>query len=363
MNALKHCMPPTRFALRVLVVGVSLACAAVCAQSQVPRLPDGAGSVPGSTPGRPSLEPGPQSGAPPTGAPTAQDGLAPGETLVPVAPAAPVRRPPPASPNVAAGLPAGLGFDTPVGDADVERVVARRGPVRVLVQPGLERLVSFPGPVALHAPEGLDTLARIQIIDRTVYIKALMPFEALRLVAEDLGSGRQIPLDLVAQARPTSPVRDPLEIVVPGLGAGAAFVAPAPTPSAAAAEGAPDEGLDMVGLTRYAAQSLYAPRRLAPARPGVRSIPVRSTPIDGLYRGWRVRTTPIAAWRSGQLYVTAVRFDNDGREPHDLDLDDIRGRWLAATAQHRRLLPAQTEWNSTTVYLVCDRPFDACREQ
>ncbi|MBW8833508.1 MAG: DUF3438 family protein, partial [Burkholderiales bacterium] len=45
----------------------------------------------------------------------------------------------------------------------------------------------------------------------------------------------------------------------------------------------------------------------------------------------------------------------------DIDLQEMRGRWLAATAQHSRLLAAGSDWDTTTVYLVCDRPFDACR--
>ena len=69
----------------------------------------------------------------------------------------------------------------------------------------------------------------------------------------------------------------------------------------------------------------------------------------------------IGAWRSGQLYVTAVRFTNQGTNPLDIDLQEMRGQWLAATAQHTRLLAAGSPWATTTVYLVCDRPFDACR--
>ena len=42
------------------------------------------------------------------------------------------------------------------------------------------------------------------------------------------------------------------------------------------------------------------------------------------------------------------------------DADYVRGRWRAITFQHGRLLGKGSEADTTVVYLVCDRPFDAC---
>lgn len=236
-------------------------------------------------------------------------------------------------------------------DPDAERVVYQLAPVRISVPMGRERTVSLPGPFALHAPEGFDALVRSQIIERTAYLKSLAPFSSLRVVAEDLATGRQIPMDLVSVPDDGSPQR-PIEVFVPVEGQ----------------QGESDYGgergvpaLDMVALTRHVAQVLYAPRRLMPSTPAVRQVPVNPAPVDGLYRGWDVETVPIGAWRSGDLYVTAVRFTNTGSQAIDLDLQEVRGRWLAATAQHTRLLASDPAWRTTTVYLVCDRPFDACR--
>lgn len=252
------------------------------------------------------------------------------------------------------GMPSGLGFEAgptagPTDNEDAERVVFQRAPIRVALSVNQERLVTFPGPIAFRAPEGFEGLVQTQIIDRTAYLKAIAPFGSIRVVAEDLGTGRQIPIDLVSDST-TTVVKRPVEVMVP-----------AQMSSDTAVAGNETKTLDMVGLTRYAAQSLYAPRRLVPAVPGVKQLPIASVPVEGLYRGWRVQTTPIGAWRSGQLYVTAVRFTNQGQQPLDIDLQEMRGRWLAATAQHTRLLAAGSDWSTTTVYLVCDRPFDACR--
>jgi integrating conjugative element protein (TIGR03749 family) len=236
-------------------------------------------------------------------------------------------------------------------DPDTERVVYRLAPVRIPLPIGRERTVSLPGPFALHAPEGFDALVRSQIIERTAYLKGLATFGSLRVVAEDLATGRQIPMDLVSVPDDGS-APHPMEIFVE------ARVPKDDSDSGVGRDAAP---LDMVALTRHAAQVLYAPRRLVPSTPAVRQVPVHPAPVDGLYRGWRVETVPIGAWRSGDLYVTAVRFTNTGDQAIDLDLQELRGRWLAATAQHTRLLASDPAWRTTTVYLVCDRPFDACR--
>ena len=299
----------------------------------------------------------------PASAASADDGLDSTEAIVPDSKG----RQAPRRPTPLADMPTGLGFDDGAQDApDSERVVFRRAPVRIVLPVNRERLVTFPGTVALHAPEGFEGMVQSQIIDRTAYFKALIPFATLRVVAEDINTGRQIPIDLIGSEKAKAAM-SPVEVIVPGVVAASNSAgsdsAPGAAPGAARAQSKPAEpmSLDMVGLTRYAAQALYAPRRLVPATAGVRQIPISAVPVDGLYRGWRVETTPIGAWRSGQLYVTAVRFTNQGQQPIDIDLQEMRGQWLAATAQHTRLLAAGSDWGTTTVYLVCDRPFAACR--
>jgi len=255
-------------------------------------------------------------------------------------------------------MPAGLGFDN--ADAvDAEHVAFQRAPVRIVLPLKRERLITFPGAVALHAPEGFESLVQSQIIERTAYVTALSPFGSLRVVAEDLNTGRQIPIDLVVDANTKTALR-PVDVIVPNLNANGSAADDTGSPGARSARTDP-AALDMVALTRHAALSLYAPRRLVPAAPGVKQLPIATVPVEGIYRGWRVQTTPIGAWRSGQLYVTAVRFTNQGQQALDIDLQEMRGNWLAATAQHTRLLAAGSDWDTTTVYLVCDRPFEACR--
>ena len=110
-------------------------------------------------------------------------------------------------------------------------------------------------------------------------------------------------------------------------------------------------------LTRYAAQQLYAPTRLIPRQPGVVAIPVSAEPVE-LVHGARIEAVPVAAWKAGLRYVTAVKLTNRTQRPVVLDPRELRGAWLAATFQHNRLLPAGDEADTTAVYLISDRPFD-----
>jgi integrating conjugative element protein (TIGR03749 family) len=118
--------------------------------------------------------------------------------------------------------------------------------------------------------------------------------------------------------------------------------------------------VDMVQLTRHAARQIYAPRRLAWPTPGVHQVDVRRTPMDGLIRGANVLTQPLGQWKSGPLYVTAVLVKNRSKYPQEIVLEQLRGRWIAATAQHGRMGPAGSETDNTAIYLVCDRSFEAC---
>lgn len=114
-----------------------------------------------------------------------------------------------------------------------------------------------------------------------------------------------------------------------------------------------------VALTRFAAQQIYAPARLAEQPTGISNVPL---PAAGdavpLYRGGRITATPAASWRGrGGLYVTAVTVVNATDEALALDPRLARGDWLAATFHHRKLGPKGQPDDTSTLYLISDRPF------
>jgi integrating conjugative element protein (TIGR03749 family) len=237
------------------------------------------------------------------------------------------------------------------GGAGVERAVFQREPVRVQLSVGKERLITLPAPAGLNLPTDMDQVARIETIGSTMYVTPLVPFTPIRIVAELIDTGQLVPFDFVASAGEKLPE---LEVSVVDPQAGAA--------GAAGEEAKKDEApsADMVQLTRHAARQLYAPRRLAWATPGVNQVAVATDPVPRLIRGLNADIVPLGQWKSGPLYVTAVRVTNRSTMPVELALEQLRGRWVAATAQHGRIGAAGSDTDTTAVYLVCDRSFESC---
>lgn len=240
----------------------------------------------------------------------------------------------------------------------VERAVFRNEPVRVNLAVGEERLVTLPAPATLSVPTDIEHVARVEIIGPTLYVTALTPFHKIRIVAELLDSGQQIPMDFVAGLDGKSALPE-LEVAVlaPDTQSGKTG---ATTQSESGDTAAEQTSADMVQLTRHAARQLYAPRRLAWAAPGVNQVDVAMKHVPTLIRGVNAEVVPLGQWKSGPLYVTAVRVTNKSAYPLEIPLEQLRGRWISATAQHGRVGPVGSETDTTAIYLVCDRTFEAC---
>lgn len=248
-------------------------------------------------------------------------------------------------------LVAGLSLSGPVSaasDTPPDRVVWDGTPVRVVLPVGEERLVRFPaGHVRVGLPPHVDDRIRVFSNEGIVYLQARETFGPARAVIEDVQSGARFMLDLSAEQGGTAH-----ELVIHRPGTGQEHRA-----ESAEGAGADHPNLDYVSLTRFAAQSLYGPARLAPRMPGVRQVSLNRDSLQ-LVRGAAVRAEPLAAWRGGDRYVTAVQLTNVTEAPVILDPRDLRGEWRTATFQHARLQPAGHEADTTAAYLVSDRPFE-----
>ena len=239
-------------------------------------------------------------------------------------------------------------LDAPDAQAS-KRMVWKKRPLRLHLSTGQERLVDFPEPVMVGAPPGIETVLRTQIIDDTVYWQAMAPFEVARIQVRAIDSGRVYLFDI--SAHDEGPAYPDVTIVD----------AANPEESAAGGPGQPSSsaagGWNYVTLTRFAAQQLYAPTRLTRQPGSLFRAPVNPVPIP-LMRGGRIEATPLAAWRGGSYYVTAVRLNNLTGGTVNLDPRDLRGGWLTATFQHAFLRSKGTVADNTAVYLVSSQPFD-----
>lgn len=239
-----------------------------------------------------------------------------------------------------------------------ERVVWNKAPIAIPLVVGEERLVHFPDSVSIGLPQSLTPLLRSQSINGTLYLLARQAFEPTRVMVRSETDGPIYVLDISAAPGGVDSGSLPdVQVLLQ-----ASQKSPQDLSEDAGADQSTSvkqsQSLGYAALTRYAAQQLYAPTRLIPRQPGVVAIPVNPEPVD-LVVGGKIEAVPVAAWKAGLGYVTAVKLINRTQSPVVLDPRELRGSWLAATFQHNRLLPAGSEADSTAVYLVSDRRFDA----
>ena len=231
-------------------------------------------------------------------------------------------------------------------DNTPQRIAWHNVPIPVVLAVGEERRVQFRAPVSVAVPTSLQALLRTQTVNGTVYLLAHSVFAEARVLVRELDSGQTYLLDL--SATHDANINQAL-IVEPR--AESEHLATTQTAAGARTHG-------YVSLTRFAAQQLFAPLRLASPLPGVARVPVHSESVL-LIPGDSIEATPLMAWRAGKLFLTAVRLRNRSAEPRLLDPRELRGQWLTATFQHARLLPAGSLADSTAVYLISAQPFAA----
>ena len=232
-----------------------------------------------------------------------------------------------------------------------ERIEWKKAPIRLELVAGQEQRIEFPAAVKVGVPASVQPLLRTQSINGTVYLLAQAPFGSSRLMVRELESGHIYLFDITAAEEGGS--SPPIQIFVTGDSVAANALA---TVSNDSDRGPPS----YIQLTRFAAQQLYAPARLAKDQPGIVRVPVKRDAVD-LLHGGTVEATPLVAWRANGLYVTAVKLTNRTDQAQTLDPRDLRGAWLTATFQHHRLLPMGDEADTTAVYLISARPFEVSR--
>jgi integrating conjugative element protein (TIGR03749 family) len=122
--------------------------------------------------------------------------------------------------------------------------------------------------------------------------------------------------------------------------------------------------LSYVDLTRFVAQSLYAPKRLVEKINLIR-IPINTKKAVRLFTcstaltcNGNVLARPIAAWQSPRLYISAVLLKNTTQQQIVLDPRDLLGTWKAVTFHFNRLGKANSPEDTSVVYLVSLSPFE-----
>lgn len=234
-----------------------------------------------------------------------------------------------------------------------ERIEWKKTPIQLKLKVGNERLVHFPASVKVGVPAPLQAQLRTQSVNGTVYFLANAPFDATRVMVRMVDGGQIYLFDVTASK--DGGQTHPVQVFVKEVGESKS----GQTDLYVGSNEGPAK-YSYVTLTRFAAQQLYAPARLVQDIPGIVRVPVAREPV-ALLRGGAVDAAPLVAWRAGGLYVTAVKLTNRSDQPQTLDPRHLRGTWLTAAFQHNRLLAAGSDADTTAVYLISARPFEASR--
>lgn len=225
----------------------------------------------------------------------------------------------------------------------VELMHWERLPLAVPLVINQERVVFVDEAVRVGVPSNLKDKLRVQSTGGTLYLRASQAIAPTRLQLQSVKTGEIILLDIAAMPgdQPLEPVRILKNAPVQATESESSTVAvPERTPIPAA-------------LTRYAAQSLYGPLRTVEALPGVRRVPLKlRTELPTLLPSENVSSTPIAAWRLGDYWVTAVKLRNRGTATVQLDPRQLQAKLFAATFQHAFLGPVSSSEDTTIAYLI-----------
>jgi integrating conjugative element protein (TIGR03749 family) len=227
-------------------------------------------------------------------------------------------------------------------------------PVPLIV--GQERVIILDRAVRVGVPADVRERLRVQSAGGALYLRASAPFESARLQLEDRDSGALMLLDVQAAAPVAGqPALAPLHIV---NGVTPSTTDPGAAPSASAEASTPAEVADShtpvpVVLTRYAAQSLYAPLRTVEPVTGIVRVPLpRRLALESVLPTLPVHVTALAAWRLQDHWVTALKLTNRSEGWLQLDPRALQGDFLAASFQHHSLGPHGEPTDTTVLYLV-----------
>jgi integrating conjugative element protein (TIGR03749 family) len=229
--------------------------------------------------------------------------------------------------------------------------VWKRTPIAITLPVGKERFVTFPSEVQFGYNSELlpPSILRVENDNRTLYLLAKKPFATQRVEAK-LANGDIILLDISAKKEASN---NPIDIVLPKRSGSL-------NNESAGNNNVSSASVNYVTLTRYAVQQLYAPRRLLKVSMSITRFPMDTMHVVPLFYDDSAVAMPLASWRGGNLYVTALLIKNQLHQSLRLDSRLLCGNWKAASFYPQTtLLPKGTPINrdTSTLFVVSNRPF------
>lgn len=239
----------------------------------------------------------------------------------------------------------------------VEILRWQRLPLTVPLVVGQERVILINRNVRVGVPDSLGKRLRVQTAGGAIYLRADSPIEPTRLQLQDTEQGTLILLDIATL--PATADQPPLEPVRIIDGERPAIRTEVHDSAASKHQGTEETSRPThvtpvaVALTRYAAQSLYAPLRTVEPVRGIAPVSVsRNLALDALLPTLPVHARALAAWRLDDRWITAIKLTNTTDRWLTFDPRALQGNFVAATFQHSELGPAGDSTDTTVLYLI-----------
>jgi integrating conjugative element protein (TIGR03749 family) len=237
-----------------------------------------------------------------------------------------------------------------------QHVVWDKTPIHIMLPLNQERLIRFPLAISI-VDSGLDKNMGIMKVEDALYLNSRKPFNNKRLVVQLMPDGESIVLSISASKEATDAA--PIEVLLAEQNA---------QPSEESHGDAPQEvkkphEVNPVLLTRFAIQSLYAPERLLVTPPGVARAPMRTHKNIALVYGASITARPLISWQGDDLYVTAIELKNELNKRVVISPAKLLGNWQTASFFPTNTLEARGSADTTTAFVVSDRPFGEALSQ
>lgn len=227
---------------------------------------------------------------------------------------------------------------------DSEHVLWDKTPIPINISLAEERLVRFPQAISIVDNEAIDNMAILKVQD-ALYLKAKEEFHNKRLLVQLMPQGEVIILSLSADKEIHS--NKPVEILIEEI-----------AQDTNKSELTSNLDNNAITLTRFAIQSIYAPERLLVIPEGVSRTPMQTRRQITLFYGASIEARPLISWHGGEFYVTAVELKNQLNKEIVIDPRHMIGHWQTATFYPSNTLAGRTKKDTTTVFLISDRPFN-----
>jgi general secretion pathway protein D len=132
-----------------------------------------------------------------------------------------------------------------------------------------------------------------------------------------------------------------------------------PMPKAAHADGGNPEGSqqEYLGLTRFAAHAVRQAHISKDMPLDIQEAALIYSGHEPILPDSRLQVEPLESWKRGKFYVTTVQLKNRSGNAVRIDVNQLRGQWLASTIEKPKLSQQGVVGDSTYMYLVSGEPF------